>query len=93
MHPTPTYLGALYKREKGKKQFLEISNPFELVSRSNTLLALVVNKWLDTRHAIKNCKSLFQKKKNIPSKKVEFDKNCTFFSILEHYATMISDSP
>ena len=41
----------------------------------------------------KNCKSLFQKKKNIPSKKVEFDKNCTFFSILEHYATMISDSP
>ena len=60
MHPTPTYLGALSKREKGKKQFLEISIPFELVSRSNTLLALVVNKWLDTRHAIKNCKSLFQ---------------------------------
>ena len=60
MHPTPSYLGALYTREKGKKQFLEISIPFELVSRSNTLLALVVNKWLDTWHAIKNCKSLFQ---------------------------------
>ena len=58
--PYSYLLGCVIQKRKGKKQFLEISIPFELVSRSNTLLALVVNKWLDTWHAIKNCKSLFQ---------------------------------